>query len=251
MFQLNNISNPKSKSSWTKVGPVIIPRYEPSFQNVKFNNWIGERETGSGWAAPVYENGFIKYTAEEVYKGKVDTDILKEEYHSQLLHLANNLNGYADGKFHKWSIVWLPSRTLLLVDDVVVSENRGFIPFNQMKLTIAGWFPTMPAVYTSTTDEEGNVTKTAIGVKDSDGIHVAAGGTLSRVDDTAEGSIGTWAGTRANWGICQMEIESVKWEKYNVGNEVNFNGTITRIDSEPMTLGESFPESGLRSLVAP
>lgn len=251
LFQLNNISNPKSKSSWTKVGPVIIPRYEPSFQNVKFNNWIGERETGSGWAAPVYENGVIKYTAEEVYKGKVDTDILKEEYHSQLLHLANNLNGYADGKFHKWSIVWLPSRTLLLVDDVVVSENRGFIPFNQMKLTIAGWFPTMPAVYTSTTDEEGNVTKTAIGVKDSDGIHVAAGGTLSRVDDTAEGSIGTWAGTRANWGICQMEVESVKWEKYNVGDEVNFNGTITRIDSEPMTLGESFPESGLRSLVAP
>lgn len=252
LFRLTDKDRPKQRESWTRVGPVIVPRYQPSFQNIKFNNWIGERESGSGWAAPVFnQDGSIKYTAEEVYKGKVDTDILKEEYHSQLLHLADNLNGYADGKFHKWSIVWLPNRTLLLVDDKVVSENRGFVPFNQMKLTIAGWFPTMPAAYKTVVDEEGNETKQAIGVVDRDGIHVAAGGIMSKVDDTSEGSIGTWAGTRADWGICQMEVESVKWSRYNVGDEINFNGKVTRIESEPMALGESFPESGLRSLVIP
>lgn len=252
LFRLTDIANPKLRNSWVKVGPVIIPRYEPSFANVKFNNWIGERESGQGWAAPAFnENGTVKYAAEEVYKGKVDTDILKEEYHSQLIHLADNLNGYADGRFHKWSIVWLPDRTLLLVDDKFISENRGFVPFNQMKLTIAGWFPTMPAAYKTITDENGNVIKTAVGVTDRDGIHVASGGIMSRVDDTAEGSIGTWAGTRADWGICQMEVESVKWDRYNVGDEVNFNGKVTRIESEPGVLGESFPESGLRSLVVP
>ena len=48
-----------------------------------------------------------------------------------------------------------------------------------------------------------------------------------------------------------MEVESVKWDRYNVGDEVNFNGKVTRIESEPSALGESFPESGLRSLVVP
>lgn len=219
--------------------------------NCKFNNWVGERESGQGWAAPVYEGGSIKYTTEEVYKGKEGTNILKEEYCSQLLKLSNSLAGYADDKFHKWSIVWLPDRTLLYVDDVFISENRGFVPFNQMKLTIAGWFPTMPVAYRVTEDENGDQVKTAIGVTDRDGIHVTPGSVMTILDDTANTSIGTWAGTQANWQVCQMEVQSVEYLKYNAGENIVLNGKTSYITEEPMALGESFPESGLRYFITP
>lgn len=228
----------------------IIPN-EPSFANCKFNNWLGERESGQGWAAPVYEDGSIKYTAEEVYKGKEGTDILKEEYCSQLLKLSESLAGYADDKFHKWSIAWLPDRTLLYVDDIFISENRDFVPFNQMKLTIGGWFPTMPVAYRVTEDENGDQVKTAIGVTDRDGIHVTPGSVMTILDDTANTSIGTWAGTQANWQICQMEVQSVEYLKYNAGESIVLNGKTSHITEELMTLGESFPESGLRYFITP
>lgn len=251
LFRLTDITKPKQRDSWVKVGPVIVPRYEPSFANCKFNNWVGERESGQGWAAPVYEGGSIKYTAEEVYKGKEGTNILKEEYCSQLLKLSNSLAGYADDKFHKWSIVWLPDRTLLYVDDIFISENRGFVPFNQMKLTIAGWFPTMPVAYRVTEDEDGNQVKTPIGVTDRDGIHVTPGSVMTILDDTANTSIGTWAGTQANWQVCQMEVQSVEYLKYNAGESIVLNGKTSHITEEPMALGESFPESGLRYFITP
>lgn len=251
LFRLTDITKPKQRDSWVKVGPVIVPRYEPSFANCKFNNWVGERESGQGWAAPVYEGGSIKYTAEEVYKGKEGTNILKEEYCSQLLKLSNSLAGYADGKFHKWSIVWLPDRTLLYVDDIFISENRGFVPFNQMKLTIAGWFPTMPIAYKVTEDENGDQVKTPIGVIDRDGIHVTPGSVMTILDDTANTSIGIWAGTQANWQVCQMEVQSVEYLKYNAGENIVLNGKTSHITEEPMALGESFPESGLRYFITP
>lgn len=214
-------------------------------------NLVENRTYVQGWAAPVYEGGSIKYTAEEVYKGKEGTNILKEEYCSQLLKLSNSLAGYADDKFHKWSIVWLPDRTLLYVDDIFISENRGFVPFNQMKLTIAGWFPTMPVAYRVTEDENGDQVKTAIGVTDRDGIHVTPGSVMTILNDTANTSIGTWAGTQANWQICQMEVQSVEYLKYNAGESIVLNGKTSHIIEEPMTLDESFPESGLRYFITP
>ena len=192
-----------------------------------------------------------RYTAEEVYKGKEGTDILKEEYCSQLLKLSESLAGYADDKFHKWSIVWLPDRTLLYVDDIFISENRGFVPFNQMKLTIAGWFPTMPVAYKVTEDEDGNQVKTPIGVIDRDGIHVTPGSVMTILNDTANTSIGTWAGTQVNWQVCQMEVQSVEYLKYNAGESIVLNGKTSYINEEPTALGESFPESGLRYFITP
>lgn len=133
-----------------------------------------------------------------------------------------------------------PDRTLLYVDDIFISENRGFVPFNQMKLTIAGWFPTMPVAYRVTEDENGDQVKTAIGVTDRDGIHVTPGSVITILDDTANTSIGTWAGTQANWQICQMEVQSVEYLKYNAGESIVLNGKTSHITEEPMTLGESF-----------
>ena len=134
---------------------------------------------------------------------------------------------------------------------IVLSENRGFVPFNQMKLTIAGWFPTMPVAYRVTEDENGDQVKTAIGVTDRDGIHVTPGSVMTILDDTANTSIGTWAGTQANWQICQMEVQSVEYLKYNAGESIVLNGKTSHITEEPMTLGESFPESGLRYFITP
>lgn len=167
-------------------------------------------------------------------------------------YIANMDGGDAPNKVEaEWSIVWLPDRTLLYVDDIFISENRGFVPFNQMKLTIAGWFPTMPVAYRVTEDENGNQVKTAIGVTDRDGIHVTPGSVMTILDDTANTSIGTWAGTQANWQICQMEVQSVEYLKYNAGESIVLNGKTSHITEEPMTLGESFPESGLRYFITP
>ena len=240
LFKLIDPTNPNSKASWKQVSPIFKERYNPSYQNVKFNNWVGELNAGSGWCLPQMDDSGNPVTAEEYYKGSGEyLTNQKEEYMSQLLNLAKNENGFADGQFHKWSIVWLPDRTLLLVDNNLISENRGFVPFNQMKLTIAGWFPTMPV------DNK----KKPTGVKDRDGIHGTPGGVLNNIDDTSDTSIGTWAGTQATFEVCHFELAGVKYERYNVGDDITINGKTTHIDSEPECYGESFPESGLRMFV--
>lgn len=240
LFQLINPSNPKERISWKKIDNVANPRYLPSFKNCKFNNWLGELNSGNGWCLPQGE-----YSAESYYTGTINgvPDVklqkTKEEYCSQLTHVADTENGFADGKFHKWSIVWLPDRTILYVDDVFYRENRGFVPFNQMKLTIAGWFPTMLK----------NKKENSTGVVDSDGIHGTKGGLITNLTDDKNTSIGTWAGTVADFEILHMKVSRVKYEKYHAGETIEINGKSTKIETEPTCLGESFPESGLRMFV--
>lgn len=228
LFQLIDPENPNVKNSWVKVQSTHNPRYKPSFQNIKFNNWIGELYAGNGWCLP--QEGC---TAEEWYKGTNEASKNnKEEYLSQLTHGTDYPLGFADGQFHKWSIIWLPDRTLLYVDGVLLRENRGFVPFNIMKLTIAGWFPTMK--------------ETTNGVIDSDGIHGTQGAVITNLDNTKDTSIGTWAGTQANFEVLHLELSEIEYTKYNVGDDIIINGKTTHIDSELLGLGESFPESGLR-----
>lgn len=74
---------------------------------------------------------------------------------------------------------------------------------------------------------------------------------MTILDDTANTSIGTWAGTQANWQVCQMEVQSVEYLKYNAGESIVLNGKTSHITEEPMALGESFPESGLRYFIIP
>lgn len=231
LFRLIDVNNPNSKSSWTKEQSSFNPRYRPSFQNCKFNNWIGELYAGDGWCMP--QDGA---TAEQFYKGTTEgTKNTKEEYLSQLTHVTDYSLGYADGHFHKWSIVWLPDRTVLYIDDILIRENRGFVPFNIMKLTIAGWFPTMKGAKD--------------GVIDSDGIHGTPGAKITNLDNTKDTTIGTWAGTQADFDILHIELSEVNYTKYNVGDSITINGTTTTITEEPYGLGESFPESGLRMFV--
>lgn len=240
LFQLIDVDNPKERISWRKIDDVANPRYLPSFKNCKFNNWVGELNSGDGWCLSQGE-----YSAENYYTGNIngepDEDLqkTKEEYCSRLTHVADNEHGFADGKFHKWSIVWLPDRTILYVDDVCYRENKGFIPFNQMKLTIAGWFPTMLK----------NKKEHPTGVVDRDGIHGIKGGLIDNLTDDENTSIGTWAGTVADFEILHMKVSRVKYEKYHAGETIEINGKSTKIETEPTCLGESFPESGLRMFV--
>lgn len=240
LWRLNDVQNANSQSAWVKVANSYNLRYNPSYQNIKFNNWQGELNAGDGWCLPQVVSGHT-ITAEDYYKGTDEYDPNhKEEYHSKLIHLVDNPNGYADGQFHKWSFIWLPDRTIVLVDDVIVRENKGFVPFNQMKLTLAMWFPTMPAVSNG---------ESTIGVLDRDGIHGTVNGILTTINDSASTSIGTWAGTQANFEICHTEVSEIKYTKYNVGDDIEVNGTTTHISAAPQCYGESFPESGLRMFV--
>lgn len=235
LFQIVDTENPQERSSWKRIDSIVNPRYKPSFQNCKLNNWVGELNSGDGWCLP---QGSV--SAEDYYKGTgSDLQNQKEEYCSRLTHCADNEHGYADGKYHKWSIVWLPDRILLYVDDILYRENDGFIPFNQMKLTIAGWFPTMPK----------NKKKDPTGVVDRDGIHGMKGGLITNLNDTADKSIGTWAGTQADFDVLHMKVSRVKYERYHAGETIDIAGKKTLIESEPSALGESFPESGLRMFV--
>lgn len=228
LYRLTDVLNPKVATSWTKIKSTVEKRYQPSFGNIKFNNWVGELNSGNGWCLP-YGN----VSAEEYYKGtNEDTADIKEEYLSQLTIGTEDTNGYADGHFHKWSIVWLPDRTLLFIDDNFIRENRGFVPFNIMKLTIAMWFPTMKA--------------NSNGVVDSDGIHGTTGATITNLRNNKDTYIGTWAGTNASFDVLHLEVSNIKYTKYNVGDDITINGKTTHISSEPSAYGESFPESGLR-----
>lgn len=239
LYRLNNLANPNARESWSRVEeePQWKSRINPSFKNCKFNNWVGELNAGDGWCLPPDSETSAMdyyYGTNEDYAGE------KEEYCSMLTPLATNENGYADGQFHKWSIVWLPDKTVLLVDDKVYRVNKGFVPFNQMKLTIAMWFPTMA------------INKKGEGLIDRDGVNGIPNAVIgSNYDPIRDGKhIGTWAGTEAPFEVCHLEISEIAYEKYNVGDDITIEGVgTTHIDKNPMALGESFPESGLRMFV--
>ena len=232
LWRLKDPSNPNIKSSWVKVSDSYKPRYLPSFQNCKFNNWLGELNAGNGWCLPT--DGF---TAEDYYKGTTEESAhYKEEYLSKLTHGTDELNGFADGNFHKWTIIWVQDRTVLMIDDKLVTQNKGFVPFNHMKYTIAMWFPTMPSV----SNEDG-----VYGVKDSDGINTGAGGILTSISDT-QNYIGTWAGNKADFEVCHLEISEIQYIRYKKGDTINIGEEQVTVGDPPSALGESFPESGLR-----
>lgn len=271
LFQCINPSNPYVRSSWQQV-PGYAGTYpvswHPSFQNCKFNNWQGEYNSGDGWAhMQYYETELeevIEINAEDYYKGTSvygDNPLVneKEEYLAIFQHLTDNEDGMADGLFHKWTIEWLPDRTVLYLDDVCVRVNKGFIPFNVMKLTIGTWFPTMPLALEDPNHPgkykkcNNNNYKDAEGVYDQNGIYGVKRDLISPV--AGDVNIGTWAGVRANWEICQVEISRVKYTRYNRNDVIstfdnNQNGervpSSVTINTDPTYLGESYPESGLR-----
>lgn len=119
LFRLTNTSAPNLKSSWVKESDTWAPVNQPSMSNCKFNNWVGERSSGNGWA---YD--------EESYEG--------EEYLALLTKLEQN---YADSQFHKWTIKWYKDRTELWIDDVKIRTNRAFVPYIPGRLTFGAWFP--------------------------------------------------------------------------------------------------------------
>lgn len=274
LFRLTDIEHPNDRESWEQVPGYAgwYPlNYEPSFQNCKFNNWQGEYNSGDGWAHPqTYEDPDTHTTetvsAEDYYKGTDndgDNPLVneKEEYLAIFQHLTNDPNGVADGRFHKWTIEWLPDRTVLYVDDVCVRVNKGFVPFNVMKLTIGTWFPTMPLVKT-VDDGHGNIRykrcntqdyKDADGVLDQNGIYGVKGALIDPVSNVTP--IGTWAGVPADWEVCQVEISRVKYVRYNRNDVIetydnNAQGARVAdtviVEADPTYFGESYPESGLR-----
>ena len=274
LFRLTNVNDPYSRDSWQQV-PGYAGTYpvswQPSFQNCKFNNWQGEYNSGDGWVHEQYYEDPITgvqqtVSARDYYYGTENDGANpmvneKEEYLAIFNHLTDNPDGMADGLFHKWSIQWLPDRTVLYVDDAVVRVNKGFIPFNIMKLTIGTWFPTMPLAK-EVDDGWGNITIKKCGTKeylDADGVYDQNGiygekrAMISPIGSNK--TIGTWAGRWADWEVCQVEIARVKYEKY-IRNDVvptydnDNNGNIIQssvaIDADTTCLSESYPESGLR-----
>lgn len=238
-FVLTNISAPNERASWTQYSQNILKRYQPSFTNCKLNNWIGELNKGNGWGA-----------SSAAYTGKLDgTDTSKEEYLALLTHLCSGTNGYADGQWHKWTIKWLPTETVLYIDDVKIRENKAFVPTNQMKFILAMWFPTMLAAIKDATT--GEITKTkpktlsnATGILDSDSIYGLSNNYIEAISDA--NPIGTWAGNHANFDIAKLIINRISYTKYSAGDVVEGH-TITSAEMNALgVLGESYPESGLR-----
>lgn len=245
-------TNPHSSSNWvdassaTRTG-TIDGRNDPTFAHCKLNSWLGEYNSGDGWGEDEH-----KY-----FYGSPDGD-LKEDYQSMLTRIAKNKNGYADGEFHKWSIDWTPNRVVLLIDDVPFRVCYGYIPVNQMKYTVALWFPTLKrGIYT----EEGDAKQ--VNDNNPNGDFVYNNSTKQPITTvTDETNIGTWAGTRAYWETFHMEISEIEFTPYNNGHIVpameyvieHEDGTenTVQIESEIVQwdnlhyYGETFPESGLR-----
>lgn len=268
LFRLKTPSNPYDRSSWEQVPGYAgwYPlNYQPSFQNCKFNNWQGEYNSGDGWGHPAtYEDEYYQehtVSAEDYYKG-TDNDgpnpLLneKEEYLAIFQHLSDDPDGIADNRFHKWTIEWLPDRTVLYVDDECIRVNKGFVPFNVMKLTIGTWFPTMPlGMIVGNKVKKCNTQQyeQAQGVIDQNGIYGTKKALINPIND--QKPIGTWAGPPADWEVCQVEISRVKYTKYsrndsiqtydNDQNGARIPDTVV-VNTDPTYYGESYPESGLR-----
>lgn len=118
-FQLVDVTKPTLFASWKKISDEIQERNYPTFDACKFNNWVGEKSSGNGW-------------------GYQQADYGDEEYLALLTKLSRD---YADGEFHKWTLKWYGDRTELWIDNVHIRDNRAFVPFNVMRLTFGGWFP--------------------------------------------------------------------------------------------------------------
>lgn len=211
-------NNPHIEDSWTAVEyGRRDTRCYPSFRNCKFNTWIGEYNSGDGWTA----------TEAEYF----DTS-LRENYQSLLTRAADNWYGYADNHFHKWSIVWTPTKVVLLIDDVPYRVGRGYVPVNVMKYTAALWFPTMPRAIKTTSGtikykKTNDNTIGGIGLLDTDGNFDASNaselnGTRAVLNITDDTNIGTWAGRRAYWEDFHLDISEIKYTKYKEGEIVAF-----------------------------
>ncbi|MGY6649106.1 hypothetical protein [Wenyingzhuangia sp. IMCC45574] len=193
-FKLIDIANPNLRASWERVSVEIQEREEPTMDICKFNNWQGERSGGNGWA---YDQESYAY----------------EQYHAKLTQLAQN---YADGEFHKWGIAWYPDRTELKIDGVTVATNKAFVPFNIMKYTAGGWFPS----YKSAKIEEFYT---------DHGVNMY------------ESGIGSWAGRNAAWDVEHIDFNYFKFEPFDIAES----------DSKLEYHAESYPEAGVRELHIP
>lgn len=217
-------NDPHSPASWipSDYGR-LDTRCWPSFRNCKFNMWIGEYNSGDGWTAT--EEGYFDAN-------------YRENYQSMLTRAADNWYGYADNKFHKWSIVWTPTKSVLLIDDVPFRVGRGYIPVNVMKYSAALWFPTIPRAIIKTDKQgvskykkTGDNTLGGVGLLDTDNLFEGIGdemnGTRALLQITDETDIGTWAGRRAYWEAFHLDISEIKYTRYADGEIVSFPSYVT------------------------
>lgn len=208
-FRLVNVNAPNLFESWEQVAYDFKPRIYPNFSSIKFNNWIGEYDSGNGWGRSLED-----YKAEETYLA--------------LLTQAKDFNDtFADNRYHDYTIKWYPDRTELWIDGVYVRTNRAFVPFNVMKYTLGGWFPSMPKRKVITDAETGAF---RYEVRDTDN-----GNTLVV---PGQQPVGTWAGINADFEVCHFMINKIEFVPYN-------NVDMSKLEYN----GESFPESGLREII--
>lgn len=242
-FILKDPAKPNDRASWEQERETFVQTNYPNFCNCKFNNWQGEYSSGNGWESrqgylPAKVNGAMPADAVATAQAnnmdyyKNDTTY-KEEYVAYKTALADERvspKGYADGRFHEWTMVWYPNHTELWVDGVKVEENWGFVPFNCMHFVIGIWFPTLS-------------------VKKIDGVwKVLDYDKKTPVNNVATlESTGTWAGLNANFEAWHLKISKVKYEPLTT-EELNAN-TANRPTPELLYDGESFPESGMRFII--
>lgn len=242
-FLLKDVTAPNERSSWEHERETFVETNFPNFCNCKFNNWQGEYSSGNGWASqqdnlPAKVNGAMpasqvtaaRSSNELYYK---NDSVNKEEYVAYKTVLVDERvapNGYADGKFHDWTIVWYPNHTELWVDGNKVEENWGFVPFNCMHFVIGIWFPTLSV------KKRDGVWKVLDYDKKTPVTNVAA------LDST-----GTWAGLNANFEAWHLKINKIQYEPLTT-EELNAN-TTNRPTPEILYDGESFPESGMRYII--
>lgn len=119
LFRLTDPTKPNLRASWVKEADDYANVSHPSFSNCKFNNWVGEKSSGNGWA---YDK--------DSYDG--------EEYLALMTKLDKT---FADGAYHKWAIRWYKDRTELWIDDEFIRANRAFVPYIAGRLTFGGWYP--------------------------------------------------------------------------------------------------------------
>lgn len=205
-FILTDVKYPNARSSWKQESYQFEDRLNPNFGSIKFNNWQGELDTGHGCAeSKEYYDKHEKYLA---LMTKITDDTL------------------ADNKYHSYLLKWYPDRTELWIDGKLIRINKCFVPFNVMKYTVGGWFPSMKRVKVIDNVDTGEYHWE---VYDSDTKTTVVPG----VDP-----VGTWAGAKADFEICHLKIAKIAFKPY------------TDVDMKDLQYaGESFPESGLREII--
>lgn len=236
-------SDPNDRASWEHEREVFVATNSPNFCNCKFNNWQGEYTSGNGWESrqdylPAKVNGAMpaegvtaaRLGNENYYKNDIT---YKEEYIAFKTPLTDERlapKGFADGRFHDWTICWYPNHTELWVDGIKIQESWGFVPFNCMHFVIGIWFPTIP-------------------VKKIDGEWTVLGYDKSTpvTDAATMESTGTWAGPDADFEAWHLKISKMQYQPLTT-DEMNANLT-NRPTTELLYDGESFPESGMRYII--